>query len=99
MPDCGPKKTPFAANIGDTLKDSFFLGEGFMGDFAKRRIELLLYYLASDEEALNDENLKQKAARYWTKETALSFINQIGDPLVRGALMNLFRGKKQENVF
>lgn len=99
MPYCGPKKTPFAANIGDTLKDSFFLGEGFMGDFAKRQIELLLYYLAPDEGALNDENLKQKAARYWTKETALSFINQIGDPLVRGALMGMYNDKKQNNKF
>lgn len=99
MPDCGPKKTPFAANIGDTLKDSFFLGEGFMGDFAKKQMELLLYYLAPDEEILNDENLKQKALLYWTNETALSFINQIGDPLVQGAMKSLFNSKKQENMF
>lgn len=95
-PDRGVKKSPFAANISDILKDSFFLSNGFMGEFVRKQIEMLLYYLAPDEETLNNTKLKQRAAQYWNDKKALSFIKQIGDPLVQRALKGMYN--ERENL-
>lgn len=88
---------PFAANIGDTLKNSFFLGNGFMGEFAKRKIESLLLYLVPEEEARYVKERRQVANYHWSYERALTFIEQIGDPLVRGALEGLLRDRRERN--
>lgn len=94
LPARGIKNTPFAANIGDTLKDSFFLSKGFMGEFVKKQIESLLYYLAPDEEFLDDIELRKKATLYWNNEKVLSFIEQIGDPLVKNSLLGIYKTRK-----
>lgn len=91
LPDTSSGLNPFAANIGDTLKNSFFLENGFMGEFAIRKIESLLRYLVPEEYAKN-EGLRKRRDNYdWNYERAFVFIKQIGDPLVKGALEGLLK--------
>lgn len=97
LPDTSSGLNPFAANIGDTLKNSFFLENGFMGEFAIRKIESLLRYLVPEEEARYDRERRQVANYHWSYERALTFIEQIGDPLVRGALEGLLRDRREHN--
>ena len=52
--------------------------------------------LAPDEETLNNTKLKQRAAQYWNDKKALSFIKQIGDPLVQRALKGMYN--ERENL-
>lgn len=77
------KINPFAANVNEILSQSFFLENGFMGEFAQRKINKLLNYLKS--EYLTQGNLN--------KETVLSDISKIGDPLLSEALLELYRKK------
>lgn len=60
-------QNPFAANVNDILYQSFFLSNGFMGEFAKQRIIRLI----------NDVK-KHKA----NKQKALSWVRLIGEPLL-----------------
>ena len=43
------KFSPFAANVNDTLHQSFFLNEGFLGAFVSEKIRTLCDYLESKE--------------------------------------------------
>lgn len=68
----------FGANVNDLLHDSFFLQKGFMGEYAAVRIRSLLDFFDNKN---ND----------WTKDTALSFIEMIGEPIIRRKLFSLFQ--------
>lgn len=73
--------SPFGANINDILHQSFFLENGFIGEYAKKQIESLLNYLTSERKTL------------WTKDSAQEIINFIGEPIIRNQLQFLFNEK------
>ena len=70
---------PFGANVNDVLKQSFFLKNGFTGDFAKRKIINLATFLTSDRDMKRtiDLNLAQ------------NLIDLIGEPLIKSNLQRL----------
>lgn len=71
---------PFGANVNDVLKQSFFLKNGFIGDFAKRKISNLVTFLSSPRDINRplDLNLAQ------------NLIDLIGEPLIKHNLQMLF---------
>lgn len=75
----------FAANIHDLLADEFFLSKkGFMGEFAKDRIQSLIKFL--------DENKKKNKEwnEEWKEKNTLPFIKMIGEPMLRETLEDLY---------
>lgn len=82
---------PFCANINDRLHQSFFLEKGFVGEFARRKVLSLARYLKCNE--ITDE---------WTPKKARTFILEIGEPLLREQLMEMFKESsvagKQEKI-
>ena len=71
----------FGANINELLAESFFLSGGFIGEFAKTKIESLVEYLQ------NGENQGDTA---WNRESAIETINAIGDEVIRLQLRSMF---------
>ena len=69
----------FAANVNELLNKSFFLSNGFMGEFAKEKIESLVAYLSNKN--CNDG--------YWSEKKAFDIINFVGDEVVRYQLKKL----------
>lgn len=82
--------SPFAANVNDTLKQSFFLDDGFIGEFAKRKIKSLCDYLESDS-SIKRRDISEFE---WTDETVKRFIAEIGDPLMRESLYMAWAKKR-----
>lgn len=78
-PICVPLKTPFAANVNEILKQSFFLKDGFMGEYAKEKVISFIKYLTRGNA---DHGL-------WTKESAEAFLEMIGEPILRDKLRDL----------
>lgn len=70
----------FAANVNELLNRSFFLSNGFMGEFAKEKIVSLVNYLKNPQ---NDD--------YWTEEKAKQMIDLVGDEVIRYQLKELYR--------
>lgn len=70
----------FAANVNELLNRSFFLSNGFMGEFAKEKIVSLINYLKNPQ---NDD--------YWTEEKAKQVIELVGDEVIRYQLKELYR--------
>ena len=62
----------FAANVNELLNCSFFLGNGFMGEVAKKKIESLVAYLVNGD---TDKG-------YWTDEKAKRTIDMVGDEVI-----------------
>lgn len=75
------KFSPFAANVNDTLHQSFFLTDGFLGTFVSEKIRSLCYYLEG----------QQKDG--WNDEKAELFIDEVGDPLIKQQLQALYLKK------
>jgi len=69
----------FGANIHDLLANNFFLGDGFMGGFAKSKIDSLIDFLKSN-----------KGADVWNAENSLNVINLIGEDLIKQILLDLY---------
>lgn len=75
----------FGGNIHDLLAGSFFLSEdGYMGEFAKRRINSAIEYLQLKEQSID---------RYWDKEKVSLLIKSIGEPIIKEGLLELFNLK------
>lgn len=70
---------PFGANVNDVLKQSFFLKNGFTGEFAKRKITSLATFLSSP----------RKEDRQLDLNIAQNLIDMIGEPLVKQNLQIL----------
>lgn len=81
-------KNPFGANINDILHQSFFLNHGFIGEFARKKIESLFLFLSNDEQS----------KELWEKKDCKHTISLIGEPLIREALKALFQQKFKESV-
>lgn len=78
------KFNPFGSNVSDLLSDSFFLENGFVGEFAKEKINSLIYYLEKGE---NQQGYN------WSETTAKQCIDLIGDPLLHN-MLTIAYGKK-----
>lgn len=70
---------PFAANVNDILKQSFFLNNGFIGKFAQRKIKRLVSFLSLADERRDGFNMN----------LAPALIEKIGDPLLREILWRM----------
>ena len=70
---------PFAANVNDILKQSFFLSNGFIGKFAQRKIKRLISFLSKADEHRDCFNM----------ELAPALIDKVGDPLLKDSLQRL----------
>lgn len=77
----------FAANVNELLNKSFFLSNGFMGEFAKEKIESLVAYLSNND--CNDG--------YWSQKKAFDIINLVGDEVVRYQLKKLYHKRFGDN--
>ncbi|WP_298898208.1 hypothetical protein [uncultured Psychroserpens sp.] len=89
------KKRPrdsFGANVHDLLAHSFFLEDGFMGEFAKEIITDLINYLTYDENyEISSENLKPISD--WNNDKAQKVINIIDEPLIKERVQSLYNKK------
>lgn len=81
---------PFGANINDILKQSFFLEHGFMGEFVRCSAISLCHYLGAKVDAFRDIPSMYKNIT-WTAEKASAFIEEVGEPILRGQLMRVFK--------
>jgi predicted ATPase len=72
------KSETFAANIHELFSDSFFMGEGLIGEFALQFINSLLIELT-----------KRDAPSVGVKALLESKIGMIGEPLVRARLLEM----------
>lgn len=72
---------PLGANINDILCQSFFLNDGFMGDYIKEKLLDLISYLHGDERQPN-------GYRWEGREE--EFIDSIGDTFLKGKLRELY---------
>lgn len=72
---------PLGANINDILCQSFFLNDGFMGDYIKEKLLDLISYLHGDERQPN-------GYRWEGREEG--FIDSIGDTFLKGRLRELY---------
>lgn len=70
---------PFAANVNDILKQSFFLNNGFIGKFAQRKIKRLVSFLSLADESRDSFNMK----------LAPALIEKVGVPLLRETLWRM----------
>lgn len=73
-------QNPFAANVNDILRQSFFLKNGFMGEFAKQKIL----------KAIDGYNKKKLEL-----EKASELVEQIGEPLLKGRLSEVIKEEMQ----
>ncbi|MEW7280745.1 AAA family ATPase [Aquimarina sp. 2201CG1-2-11] len=73
----------FGANIHELLGSSFFLENGFVGEFVKQKIEFLIQKYSNK----NYSNTKEV-----NKSNELDFINLIDDKLIRDRLMDMHNG-------
>lgn len=75
----------FGSNIHDLYMNSFFLEGGLMGDYAKQKINEIA------NELIN-YNPKQKQEIKW--EDIRKLINQIGEPIIRTRLVEIYDQKR-----
>lgn len=73
----------FGANIHDLLADEFFLDNGFIGDFAKEKIQDVVEYINYEE---------RRSEKRWitTPYVAKKLIEQIGEPYLADKLNEMF---------
>lgn len=89
VPNSSNSHKTLAANVHDLLKDSFFMEEGLIGEFAKNQIKELSVFLSPPLESDHSKS-------YWNKVKARKTIDLIGEPLLTDALEKLFVKKYGE---
>lgn len=77
---------PFGANINDILAQSFFLRNGFVGEFACKKILSLLDWLEGEENT-NEE---------WNMVKAEDVVKSVGEPIIQNHLQNMVERKKEQ---
>lgn len=75
-----PNLVSFGANIFDIYKDSFFLENGFMGEFARNKIRNVMDILTGED---NDVDLIEVE----------QIIDMIGEPILKSSLRKLYETK------
>lgn len=78
--DVMEKNETFGANIHTLLSDSFFMSDGLIGEFARKKIQLVIDFLNDKEKILD----RQKA---W------SIIQLIGEPFLKYKLEEMYHEK------
>lgn len=73
----------FGANVTDLLADSFFVGEGLIGDFSKNKIQNVIDYI-------NEESKRLEIKWITSPSIAKRLIDQIGEPYLNDTLNNMF---------
>lgn len=95
------KRQTYAANVNQLLFDSFFLGDGYTGDFAKNKITGLIYHISKDESCFNKPNDKIRIienCKEWDDSNVNSFISDyIGDGLLKRSLQKLLDNENGVN--
>lgn len=84
---------PFGANIHDILTQSFFLENGFIGEFAQKKINRVI-------ETINKINKKKPNQRKLDTESyekLKKIIDLIGEPLIKNKLMDMI-GEVYDNT-
>jgi predicted ATP-dependent endonuclease of OLD family len=76
----------FGANIYSLYKDGFFFNEGFIGSFAKRKIQEVIKWL-------NNKRFKKPNMKY--KKTIMN----IGDPIIKHKLTQMYNDKMKMNNY
>ena len=66
----------FAANIHELLADSFFMNDGLVGEFAKKKVKEVI------------EHLRNNKKPHLDKDYVYSIIDMIGEPTVREKLLD-----------
>ncbi|WP_291135337.1 AAA family ATPase [Flavobacterium sp. UBA7663] len=89
------EKKVFGGNITDILADSFFVGDGLIGDFAKSKIQDLIDYINYwDKKRKNNDSidleLEDKIKWISSKIVAKKVIEQIGEPYLNDKLNDMF---------
>ncbi len=86
--DSSKFKNPFAANICDILFQSFFLKNGFIGEYARKRINNLLKYLQDQHKCIPKSKLMEIE----------SLKQKIGDPFINMHIDQLIsRSNEKDN--
>lgn len=78
-------KNPFGANINDILYQSFFLENGFIGEYARKKILKVVGLLNKPLESISDQ-----------KENIRETISYVGEPLIQKQLQSLYNEKFNE---
>ncbi|MGU3376544.1 AAA family ATPase [Chryseobacterium sp. M5A1_1a] len=79
----------FGANVHELLSDSFFIEDGLMGEFAKKKIQdLVLYLTFKDDIPVSEDN--KNSIEQWDKNSALKLIEIVGEPVIRERLQALY---------
>ena len=73
---------PFAANVSEILHQSFFLDQGFMGEFARDRILSLARFLKG-EPTTEDVN-------FWIDQDIEAFLEVLSEPYIKNQLRLLY---------
>ena len=77
------KKQTFGANIHTLLSDSFFMDDGFVGEFAKGKIDEVIKYLNGKKvHNIKNDNEAQK------------LVNIIGEPIVKNQLQRMLDSRR-----
>ena len=79
-------KNPFAANICDILYQSFFLKQGFVGEYARKKIKRMIERLLPGGYFLDDSE-----AEYHL------LMELIGDPFLKMQLQQLYEDRRKRN--
>lgn len=77
---------PMAANVSDLLHQSFFLQQGFIGEFVRHKIKTLVQYLSGE----NNED--------WTEDGVKTFIKNISEPYISHQLKRLYRKCYEKDI-
>lgn len=75
--------SPFAANVNEILAQSFFLDNGFMGEFAQHKIDKVITRLKESDNPLSSNESREIE----------QVIDCIGEPLLKQSLTNLYMSK------
>ena len=71
--DSSEFKNPFAANICDVLYQSFFLKNGFLGEYARQKLNEIFHYLTERHKYIPQKKLSE----------IKSLIELVGDPFIK----------------
>lgn len=78
----------FGSNIHELLATDFYLNKGYMGEFAKNKIQSLIKFLDKNTEKENEE---------WNQNKIEKFIDIIGEPILRDGLRRLYFKKYNDD--
>jgi len=76
----------FGANIHTLLSHGFFMEDGLMGEFAKKRINEVIKFLNDKDSEIKD------------KDEAKNIINLIGEPIIKNQLQKMLDSKRLDKI-